>query len=58
MIGSHSRSITMAFKGVVTFGILGVNNLFLNSLQIDGTITTKCLMVMFAFYDPTSFNTK
>jgi hypothetical protein len=48
----------MAFKGVVTFGILGVNNLFLNSLQIDGTITTKCLMVMFAFYDPTSFSTK
>jgi hypothetical protein len=47
----------MAFKGVGTFGTLGVDNLFLNSLQTDGTIATNCLMVMFAIYDPTSFTT-
>jgi len=55
MIGSHSCSIAMAFKGVGTFGTLGVNNPFLNSLQVNGTIATNCPMVMFAFYDPTSF---
>jgi hypothetical protein len=32
MIGSHSRLIAMAFKGVGIFGILGVDNPFLNSL--------------------------
>jgi hypothetical protein len=32
MIGSHSRLATMAFKGVGTFGTLGVDNPFLNSL--------------------------
>jgi hypothetical protein len=32
MIGSHSRLVTMAFKGVGTFGTLGVDNLFFNSL--------------------------
>ncbi len=31
MIGSHSCSIVMTFKGVGTFGILGANNPFLNS---------------------------
>jgi hypothetical protein len=45
----------MAFKGVGTFGTLGVNNPFLNSLQVNGTIATNCEMVMFMFYDPTSF---
>ncbi len=55
MIGSHSRSVAMAFKGVGTFGTLGVDNPFLNSLQADDTIATNCLMVMFAFCDPTSF---
>jgi hypothetical protein len=48
----------MAFKGVGTFGIWGVNNSFLNSFRIDGTIVIKCPMVMFAFYDPTFFTTK
>jgi hypothetical protein len=48
----------MAFKGVDTFGTLGVDNPFLNSLRGDGTIATNCPMVMFAFYDPTSFTTK
>jgi hypothetical protein len=32
MIGSHLRSTAMAFKGVGTFGTLGVDNPFLNSL--------------------------
>jgi hypothetical protein len=45
----------MAFKGVGTFGTLGVNNPFLNSLQVNSTIATNCEMVMFMFYDPTSF---
>jgi hypothetical protein len=45
----------MAFKGVGTFGNLSVDNPFLNSLQTDGTIATNYPMVMFAFYDPTSF---
>jgi hypothetical protein len=48
----------MAFKGVGTLGTLGLDNPFLNSLQADGTIVTKCPMVMFAFCDPTSFTTK
>jgi len=48
----------MAFKGVGTFGTLGVNNPFLNSLRADGTITTNCPMVMSAFYNPTSFTTE
>jgi hypothetical protein len=48
----------MAFKGVSIFGILGANNFFLNSFQIDGIIVTNYPMVMFAFYDPTSFTTK
>jgi len=55
MIGSHSHSTAMAFKGVGTFGTLGVDNPFFNSLQVDGTIATKCPMVMSAFYNPTSF---
>ncbi len=58
MIGSHSRSVAMAFKGVGTFGTLGVDNPFFNSLRADGTIATNCLMVMFAFCDPTSFTTE
>jgi hypothetical protein len=45
----------MAFKGVGTFGILSVNNPFLNSLWTDDTIATNCPMVMSTFYDPTSF---
>ncbi len=48
----------MAFKGVGTFGILGVDNPFLNFLQTDGTIATNCPMVMFTFYNPTSFTIK
>jgi hypothetical protein len=48
----------MAFKGVGTFGTLGVNNPILNSLRADGTIATNCPMVMSAFYNPTSFTTK
>jgi hypothetical protein len=48
----------MAFKGVGTLGTLGVDNLFLNSLRADNTIATNCPMVMFAFYDPTSFTTE
>jgi hypothetical protein len=48
----------MAFKGVDTFGILGVDNPFLNSLQIDGIIATNCPMLMFAICDPTSFTTE
>jgi hypothetical protein len=48
----------MAFKGVGAFGILGVDNPFFNSLQVDDNITTNCLMVMYAFCDPTSFTTK
>jgi hypothetical protein len=47
----------MAFKGVDTFGILGVNNPFLNSPQVDDTIATNYPMVMFAICDPTSFTT-
>jgi hypothetical protein len=58
MIGSHSLSTVMAFKGVSTFGILGVDNPFLNSLQIDDTITTNCPMVMYAFFYPISFTTE
>jgi hypothetical protein len=57
MIGSHSCSTTMAFKGVGTFGTLGADNPFLNSLRANGTIATNCSMVIFAFYDPTSFTT-
>jgi hypothetical protein len=45
----------MAFKGVGTFGTLGVDNPFLNSLQADSTIATNCPMVMFILCDPTSF---
>jgi hypothetical protein len=48
----------MAFEGVGTLGTLGVDNLFLNSLRVDDTIATNCPMVMFAFYDPTSFTTE
>jgi hypothetical protein len=48
----------LAFKGVGTFGTLGVDNLFLNSFQADGTIATNSLVVMSTFYDPTSFTTK
>jgi hypothetical protein len=58
MIRSHSHSLAMAFKGVGTFGTLSVDNLFLNSLQIDDTIATNCLVVMSAFCDPTSFTTE
>jgi hypothetical protein len=58
MIGSHSRSVAMTFKGVRTFGTLGVDNLFFNSLQTDGTIATNCSMVMSSFCNPTSFITK
>jgi cbb3-type cytochrome oxidase subunit 1 len=58
MIESHSHSGVMAFKGVGTFGTLSVNNPFLNSLRIDGTIVTNYPMVMFVFYDPTSFTTE
>jgi hypothetical protein len=57
MIGSHSCLAVMAFKGVGTFGTLGVDNPFLNSLQVDDTIATNCPMVMSTFYDPTSFTT-
>jgi len=32
MIGSHSRLVIMTFKGVGTFGTLGVDNPFFNSL--------------------------
>jgi hypothetical protein len=55
MIGSHSCSTAMAFKGVGTFGTLGVDNPFLNSFQVNDTIITNYPMVIFAFYDPTSF---
>jgi len=55
MIGSHLRLVAMAFKGVGTFGTLGVDNLFLNSFRINGTIATNYPMVMSAFSDPTSF---
>jgi hypothetical protein len=48
----------MAFKGVGTFGTLGVDKPFLNSLQANGTIATNCSMAMSAFCDPTSFTTK
>jgi len=58
MIGSHSRSAAVAFKGVGTFGTLSVDNPFFNSLRADGTIATNCPMVMFAFYNPTSFTTE
>ncbi len=58
MIESHSRSTAMAFKGVGTFGTLGVDKTFLNSLRADGTIATNCLMVMSAFCNPTSFTTE
>jgi hypothetical protein len=49
MIGSHSCSIAMAFKGVSTFGTLGANNHFLNSFQVDGTIATNCPMMILLF---------
>jgi hypothetical protein len=58
MIGSHSRSTAMAFKGVRTFRTLGVNNPFLNSFQVNDTITTNYPMMIFASYDPTSFTIK
>jgi len=58
MIRSHSRSSAMTFKGVGTFGTLGVDNPFLNSLQADDTIATNYPMVMFAFCNPTSFTTE
>jgi hypothetical protein len=58
MIGSHSHSIAMAFKGVGTFGTLGVDKPFFNSLQANGTIATNYPMVMFTFCDPTSFTTE
>jgi len=58
MFGSHSRSAAMAFKGVDTFGTLGVDKPFLNSLRADGTIASNCPMVMSAFYNPTSFTTE
>jgi hypothetical protein len=58
MIGSHSRSAAMVFRGVGTFGTLGVDNPFLNSLQVDNTIATNYPMVMFSFCDPTSFTTE
>jgi hypothetical protein len=57
MVGSHSHLVAMALKGVGTFGTLGVDNPFLNSLQIDVTIITSYPMVMFALCDPTSFTT-
>jgi hypothetical protein len=55
MIGSHSCSTPMAFKDVDTFGTLGVNNPFFNSLQTNDIIATNYPMVMFAFNDLTSF---
>jgi len=58
MIESHSRLAAMAFKGVGTFGTLGVDKPFLNSFGVDGTIATNYMMVMFAFSNPTSFTTK
>jgi hypothetical protein len=58
MIGSHSRSVAIAFKGVGTFGTLGVDKPFLNSLRANGTIATNYPMVMFTFCDPTSFTTE
>ncbi len=58
MIGSHSCSIAMAFKGVGTFGTLSVDNPFLNSFQTNGTITTNYPMVMSVFCDAMSFTTK
>ncbi len=58
MIESHSCSVVMTFKGVGTFETLGVDNPFLNSFQADGTIATNCSMVMFTFYNPTSFTTE
>jgi hypothetical protein len=48
----------MAFKGVDTFGTLGVDNPFLKSLRVNDTIATNCPMVMYAFYDPISFTTE
>jgi hypothetical protein len=53
MIGSHSCLAIMALKNVGTFGTLGVDNPFLNSLLAKGTSATNCLMVMSAFCDPT-----
>jgi len=58
MIGSHSRVAAMTFKGVSTFGILGVDNPFFNSLQVNDIIATNCPMVMSTFCDPTSFLTE
>jgi hypothetical protein len=49
MIGSHSRSAAMAFKGEGTFGTLGADNPFLSSLRANDTIATNCPMVMSAF---------
>jgi hypothetical protein len=48
----------MAFKGVGIFGILRVDNPFLNSFQANNTIAINCPMVMSTFCDPTSFTTE
>jgi hypothetical protein len=48
----------MAFKGVVIFETLGVNNPFFNSLQANNIIATNYPMVMSIFCDPTSFTTE
>jgi hypothetical protein len=48
----------MAFKGVGTFGTLGVDNPFFNFFQVDITIATNRPMVMSTLYDPTSFTTE
>jgi hypothetical protein len=48
----------MTFKGVGIFGTLGADNLFFNSLWIDGTIATNYPMLMYAFCDPTPFTTE
>jgi hypothetical protein len=58
MIKVRSHLTAMTFKGVDSFETLGVDNPFLNSLQANGTIATNFLMVMFTFYDPTSFTTE
>ncbi len=52
IIGSHSCLTTMAFKGVGTFGTLGVDNPFFDSFQVDNTNTTNCPMVMFVIPHP------
>ncbi len=58
IIRSHSCLIVMAFKGVGTFGTLGVHNPFLNSFQAYRTITTNCPMVMSTYCDLTSFTSE